>query len=158
MKEASADECRDPATRPFNYGDLDEVVDVDKECFEPLLRYDRRVFESIIELGDRVVFYVAECDGRIIGYALAVVEDNECHLYSIAVRAKYRRRGIGTSLLMETIEACKRRGCSRMILEVAVDNTEAIGFYLKHRFRIKGIIPGYYYGVKDAFLMEKLVK
>jgi len=158
MREASADECRVPAIRLFNHGDLDEVVDVDKECFEPLLRYDRRVFESIIELGDRVVFYVAECRGRIIGYALAVVEDNECHLYSIAVRAKYRRRGIGTSLLTETIEECKRRGCSRMILEVADDNTEAIGFYLKHGFRTKGIIPGYYYGAKDALIMEKMIK
>ncbi|WP_042667537.1 hypothetical protein [Desulfurococcus amylolyticus] len=40
MREASADQCPNLLIRDFKEQDLDEVVEIDKECFEELVRYD----------------------------------------------------------------------------------------------------------------------
>ncbi|WP_157861112.1 ribosomal protein S18-alanine N-acetyltransferase [Desulfurococcus amylolyticus] len=158
MREASADQCPNPLIRDFREQDLDEVVEIDKECFEELIRYDRSVFESILSEHDgNIIFYVAACNNELVGYALSIVEDNVCHLYSIAVRRMMRGRGIGSKLLIRVIDECVKRGCGTMLLEVATDNADAISFYLGHGFKIVGFIKGYYYGIKDAYVMGRIL-
>ncbi|WP_156915433.1 hypothetical protein [Desulfurococcus amylolyticus] len=43
------------------------------------------------------------------------------------------------------------------MLEVATDNAEAISFYLGHGFKIVVFIKGYYYGIKDAYVMGRIL-
>ena len=45
--------------------------------------------------------------------------------------------------------------CERFVLEVAVDNAAAIGFYKRHGYSVVGTIPRYYMGSLDALRMSK---
>jgi ribosomal-protein-alanine N-acetyltransferase len=138
--------------RRFQRGDLEHVLKLEEECFSPEERYSRRVFELYLLLNP--IFYIAECSGEVVGYIIATVRENTCHVDSIAVREKWRRRGVGTELMNAALRDCRDRGAKRAVLEVAVDNDSAIRLYSKLGFRVKELIPGYYPG-RDAYLMER---
>jgi len=138
--------------RPFQRGDLEHVLRVEEECFNPEERYSRRVFEWYLLLNP--IFYIAECNGEVVGYIIAIIHENACHVNSLAVREKWRRRGVGTELMNMALRDCRDRGAKRAVLEVAVDNDSAIRLYSKLGFRVKELIPGYYPS-RDAYLMER---
>ncbi|BAN90691.1 ribosomal protein S18-alanine N-acetyltransferase [Aeropyrum camini] len=78
------------------------------------------------------------------------------HLVSIAVRPKFRGRGIGSMLLSETIYVMENvYKVDAIFLEVRVSNTPAIRLYEKFGFRKVRRIRGYYRDGEDAFVMVK---
>ena len=129
-------------------------------------------------------FLVAEVDGAIVGYAMSRVEETQDpvlaglideegrpliyglveprrvgHLVSIAVLREYRRRGIGSSLLAETINVMKNRyDVESIFLEVRVSNEPAIRMYKKFGFRIARRVPHYYRDGEDAYVMVLRLK
>jgi ribosomal-protein-alanine N-acetyltransferase len=137
---------------PFQREFLDDILRIEEECFNPRERYSRRVFEWYLLLDP--IFYIAECNGEIVGYILAVTYRDTCHIASIAVGEKWRRRGLGRELMSRVLSECKLQGARRAVLEVAVDNEPAISLYMKLGFRVKEVIPKYYPG-RDAYLMER---
>ena len=60
---------------------------------------------------------------------------DEGELLSIGVGPAYRRRAIGTALLRESMERCRRAGAGVMFLEVATDNRSAQALYQTVRLR-----------------------
>lgn len=142
----------DCVVKPFQHEYLEGVLRVERECFRPEERYSRYTFEWYLLL--EPVFYLAECGGEVAGYVLAVAHEDTCHVMSLAVREKWRRRGIGAELLTRALSECKSRGARRAVLEVAVDNEPALRLYLKLGFRVKELIPKYYPS-RDAYLMER---
>ncbi len=138
--------------KPFQREYLEDVLRIERECFRPEERYSKYTFEWYLLL--KPVFYLAECNGELAGYLLAIIHKDACHVLSLAVREKWRRKGIGTQLLTRTLSECKSRGARRAILEVAVDNEPALKLYLKLGFRVKELISKYYPN-RDAYLMER---
>lgn len=109
-------------------------------------------------------FLVAEVEGRVVGYIMCRVEtaftEDETikmgHVLSVAVDKDYRRRGIGTQLMLQAEENLRRdRGIDLMYLEVRVSNEPAISLYKKLGYAVLGIIPRYYADGEDAYLMYK---
>jgi ribosomal-protein-alanine N-acetyltransferase len=83
--------------------------------------------------------------GRIAGYAgLAVNGPDESWVQNIAVRRDRHRRGTGRVLLTALLAEATRRGVSRTLLEVAVDNVAAQRLYAWYGFEPVGIRRGYY--------------
>lgn len=81
------------------------------------------------------------------------------HLVSIAVRAPYRRRGIGSKLLEETIRVMREvYRTDSIYLEVRVSNEPAIRLYEKFGFRKARIVKGYYADGEDAYIMVKRLR
>ena len=81
------------------------------------------------------------------------------HLVSIAVLKEYRRRGIGSKLLEETIRASREfYDAEAIYLEVRVSNKPAISLYEKFGFKKARIIRGYYMDGEDAYVMVKRLK
>ena len=76
-------------------------------------------------------------------------------LITIDVDGAWRRRGMGHSLLEEIENRASGKGVVAVLLEVAMDNTAAQEFYVRHGFVRTGRIPGYYLGRIDALAMEK---
>jgi len=136
---------------PFESKYLDDVLVVESECFRSEDRYNRFIFNWFIARNP--LFYLLRCGNETVGYILAIIERGVCHIDSIAVKPKWRGRGLGEALLKKTLDECRVRGARRAILEVAVDNEPAIKLYLKTGFRVKGVIKGYYVD-RDAYLME----
>ena len=89
---------------------------------------------------------LAGLDGmRGVGFALCRVMRDEGELLSIGVGPVYRRRAIGSALLRESMERCRRAGAVTMFLEVATDNRSAQMLYRSFGFdrgrRARGLLP-----------------
>jgi len=88
---------------------------------------------------------LAGLDGmRGVGFALCRVVRDEGELLSIGVGPAYRRRAIGTALLRESMDRCRRVGAVAMFLEVATDNVTAQMLYQAFGFDEVGKRDGYY--------------
>jgi ribosomal protein S18 acetylase RimI-like enzyme len=76
-------------------------------------------------------------------------------LYSIAVAHGARGRGIGETLLTQAEQAARRRGATRMRLEVRQDNAAAMRLYERRGYTRFAERPGYYEDGVDAWRYEK---
>lgn len=90
--------------------------------------------------------YLAALDGdEVIGYAgLAVVPPDEAWVQNVAVRRDHQRHGVGRALLEALLAEADRRGVSKVLLEVAVDNAPAQKLYAAYGFEQIGVRRGYY--------------
>ena len=114
----------------------------------------------------RDLFLVSEINNRIVGYSVSRIEIDEGffrsnvvkrgHVISIAVLPEYRRKGVGTALMSETMKRMKERyNAEEVMLEVRVSNYPAIELYKKLGLVIVRIVPGYYMDGEDAYIMAK---
>ena len=78
-------------------------------------------------------------------------------LYSLVVHPAHEGAGIGRALLDALEAASARRGCTRMRLEVRMDNGRAKEFYERRGFRVVAPLPGYYDDGADGWRMEKIL-
>ena len=86
---------------------------------------------------------MAERDGAVIGYTYAGVEGNDYMslrgpagvLHDIVVDPAQRGHGVGRMLLDATIEALRKRGAPRVLLETAEKNEEAQRLFDRAGFR-----------------------
>lgn len=148
--------------RCFRAEDLDRVMAINMECLPE--NYSSYFY---IDLHRRFpeTFLVAEVDGQIQGYIMCRIERGFsklhtlrpmklCHVVSIAVRGSYRRRGIGTALMLAAMKNSKEEyGAGECYLEVRVSNEPAIKFYEKLGFMRVGKRRGYYMDGEDALIM-----
>mmetsp|Transcript_24512 Transcript_24512/g.38024 ORF Transcript_24512/g.38024 Transcript_24512/m.38024 type:complete len:101 (+) Transcript_24512:416-718(+) len=63
---------------------------------------------------------------------------------TITVLKAYRRYGIGSQLLAQAMEECKRGDVSKIYLHVLCSNESAIEFYKSNGFTIKEKLLNYY--------------
>jgi [ribosomal protein S18]-alanine N-acetyltransferase len=130
--------------------DLGRLARLHQACFEdPWSRADLAHllalpggFGLIARLFER---NLSGLDGmRGVGFALCRVVRDEGELLSIGVGPSYRRRSIGSALLLESLERCRRAGAVAMFLEVATDNVSAQRLYQAFGFDEVGRRDGYY--------------
>ncbi len=90
--------------------------------------------------------FFAVLNGEAVGYAgVAIDEKYNLQMNTssgwvtvIGVLKRYRKAGVGTSLMLHAIEDLKAKGMTRALLGVDDDNsTKAIGVYEKVGFRVK---------------------
>ena len=78
------------------------------------------------------------------GFILYRLAADEAEILSVAVDPAYRRRGIGKTLLENTLRQVYRDGAQSIHLEVEDSNQAAIGLYRGVEFRESGRRAGYY--------------
>jgi ribosomal-protein-alanine N-acetyltransferase len=80
----------------------------------------------------------------------------QADVLTIAVRAAFWGRGIGSALLGALLAAARERGCTEVFLEVRADNPRAHGLYLRRGFEEIGVRRSYYQpSGTDAIVMRK---
>jgi len=80
---------------------------------------------------DAELFFVAESESVVVGTVLAGFAADRGWIYSLAVRANQRRRGIGRGLLLRAERALASRGCETASLQVAQGESGTVQFYEK---------------------------
>ncbi|MHA2307462.1 MAG: GNAT family N-acetyltransferase, partial [Candidatus Hodarchaeales archaeon] len=70
-------------------------------------------------------------DNQVIGIVLGILDGEYLAILDLIVDENYRRRGIATILLSNTIEWCKRNSGKYMYLQVVKENTGAVKLYTK---------------------------
>lgn len=91
---------------------------------------------------------MAELDGRPAGFALTRAIVDEAELLLIAVHPDAQRQGVGRKLIAGVAQAAKRRGATRLFLEVR-SNNPALSLYTANGFSKVGERPNYYRGVNS---------
>lgn len=151
--------------RKFELKDLDQVVEINRKSLPE--NYPERFFRTIYsELPS--AFLVCEINGEIIGYTMARIESGlshfsifhrakKGHTVSIAIRPEYRRRGLGSRLLKESIIAMINAGANELFLEVRMSNDAAVALYQSLGYKILKEIRHYYRDFEGAYLMAQKV-
>jgi ribosomal protein S18 acetylase RimI-like enzyme len=115
--------------RPFEVADADRVLHLwdDAGIGRPWLDLRHEIAEKMERDAD--LFLVAEDDGNVVGCVMGAYDGRRGWIYHLAVDSPLQRRGIGR-LLMEAVEnAMRKRGITKVNLQVRHDNQQVVDFY-----------------------------
>lgn len=139
--------------RPWKYGDILRISEIEKECFpdEPWS------FQMLASSFDSENFYglAVEDGGEIIGYGGITVTFDTADIANVAVTEAFRKSGVGSSILRELLSIAKKKGAEKVFLEVRVSNSPAMSMYLKYGFRGVYARTRYYSNGEDCIVMTK---
>ena len=144
----------------------------DRAVIRPLRPEDAKVVAQILLRSPEAVFWpessvreVLEWKGilslaseprmEVAGFLIGRQMTDEAEVLNVAVAPENRRRGEGGALLRAAVAEFRRRGASRVFLEVRESNAAGIAFYTKHGFSKVGRRESYYRDpVEAAIVME----
>jgi len=127
-------------------GDLADVMIAMQDAFDPVFGEAWTEAQCAGVLGmPGAHLILARCGGEPAGFALLRTIAGETELLLIAVRAGFRRRGIGTALLARALAAARTDGADAMHLEVR-DGNDAVRLYQAAGFLPVGRRRHYYRG------------
>ena len=141
--------------------DLISVMEINLKTLPE--HYSDYFYESLLaELPE--AFIVAEIQGKHVGYIMCKTEYGfsnfkklgfvkKGHVVSIAVLDEFRKKGIGSVLVEESVNGVKLRKCDEFYLEVRCSNNDAVKLYEKFGFVIRQQLNAYYRDGEDAYLM-----
>jgi ribosomal-protein-alanine N-acetyltransferase len=138
--------------------DIEPLVALERRCFD--WPWGRLSFEGELcaTAADSRVAWIASASGekRMVGYIFFRFIAEEVHIFRLAVEPAWRRRGLGTRLVGECLEAARARGLSAAVLEARPSNAEAVGFYQKFGFQPVARRRGYYSDrQEDALILKR---
>jgi len=141
--------------RPARIDDLPALVDIENDVFAKD-RISRRNFRHLLTRAHAVSLVDEDRDG-LCGYITVLFRRGAgCgRLYSLAVLPRCRGRRLGEQLLAAAEQACRKRGCTSLRLEVHPDNAVAQRLYDRTGYRDFGRYPEFYEDGADALRLEK---
>jgi ribosomal-protein-alanine N-acetyltransferase len=90
----------------------------------------------------------------VAGYIVGRIGADELHINNVAVRDRYRRRGLGRALLNLILKEGKRSKIPAAFLELRAGNSAALALYEECGFRVTARRSRYYSDpVEDALVM-----
>lgn len=146
---------------PMRVADVDAVMEVERRSFPT--PWSRHAFMAELLDNDRAHYMVArlpvETGGAVVGYIGLWLIAGEGHITNVAVHPDFRGKGIGERLMRAIEELVKKRGATRMTLEVRVSNDVAQRLYRKLGYIAAGIRRRYYRdNDEDAIIMWKEIE
>lgn len=101
--------------------------------------------------GRTLMWVVADTQGELIGQAFVMLKSGDreaadgvhrAYVFSFRVKAKWRNKGIGSSLMQFVEQDLKQRGFRFVTLNVAKENEGALRLYQHLGYRVVGSRPG----------------
>jgi len=161
-KPRPATDLKDIAIMRMSEHDLLEVVEIEEQS--GLSRWGWVAYYAELQSGNRELMLVARPmhssivqSGPIAGYIVARETAGELHINNVAVRAEYRRRGIGAALLDRVLQEACRRKANTVLLEVRSANLAAQALYEKSGFRAIARRANYYSEPREDAVVMSLV-
>lgn len=139
--------------RELTAADAEAVSRIEEASFS--MPWKVQDFLEMVE-ADYAHYYVAETEGEIAGCCGIRNMAGEGEITNVVVAEKFRRRGIGRSLMEYMLKEASALGIGDCTLEVRVSNTAAIHLYESLGFKGEGVRPGFYEKPReDALIMWK---
>jgi ribosomal-protein-alanine N-acetyltransferase len=137
---------------PMQAGDLDAVQRIERASFTtPWPAY---AYRQEIETNRLAHYIVARAGDDIVGFAGMWMMVDQAHITTFAVDPKWRRKGIGSQMVVALLQMARPLGARQATLEVRLSNLAARHLYEKFSFRPVGIRPRYYSdNGEDALIM-----
>jgi len=130
--------------------DVDLITEILQSDFDEF--WTPSILETEI-LNPDSTYIVAKRNDEIAGFAGVWDDTYNMHITNIAVKKRYRHKGIGETLLKKLIQITKEENKETITLEVNEQNTIAQNLYLKNGFKIIWKRKKYYNGTNDAIIM-----
>jgi ribosomal-protein-alanine N-acetyltransferase len=115
-------------------------------------------YHKELQSPEDVIMLVARADSAgdaVVGFIVSRLIGSELHVYNVAVRPEFRRRGIAAGLIEAALEWGQRNGAALAFLEVREGNSAAQSLYRGCGFQVAGRRRQYYAApVEDALLMS----
>ena len=145
--------------------DLLAVVEIEETC--GLSRWGWDAYYNELAQGRGALMLVArpshfdheeQGGAAVLGFIAARSTLDEVHINNVAVRPRFRRRGIGLALLERVLMDGARMGARKAILEVRAGNAVAQALYGRQGFEVVGRRRDYYADPpEDALVMSALI-
>lgn len=141
--------------RNATIADLDALVALEDACFDDD-RISRRQFRHLLSRGHAALF-VADDDGGLAGSLVLLFSRGTAtaRLYSIAVSARARGRGIARALIARAEAEAWHQERPWMRLEIRKDNAASMRLFESLGYRRIGSRVDYYADHMDAWRYEK---
>jgi ribosomal-protein-alanine N-acetyltransferase len=151
-------EKSDIVLRGYESRDLDAIVELDAECFEPPFRFSKAAMRRFTEAKSAWAV-VAESEVALAGFCIVHLEPAESlnvgYVVTIDVAAGFRRRGLGEQMLAAGEAWVRASGGAGIMLHVFVKNNTAVRFYERLGYKRVGGQPGFYGPGIDAAMYWK---
>lgn len=145
---------RDLAIRRLGFGDLPQVIAIERRAFPAPWSLAMFVLELSKQSG---ICLAAEIDGTLVGYLICSRYAHIWHVMNVAVDPAHQRRGVASALLRALFREADAPG-AEYTLEVRPSNTAAIRLYERFGFRVEGRRKAYYHDNReDALVMWRRV-
>lgn len=135
---------------------LEKLFEIECQCFDQEAFTKRQIAFLLTDYN--TIGLIAKADSDVAGFIIAQVEVEDDllygHIITINVSPPYRRKGIGSRLLLETEAILKQRGITECRLEVREDNSAALKLYQKSKYQKIGVLEKYY-GHKHGLYLKK---
>lgn len=134
---------------------IPHVVAIEQQVYDQ--PWSGGLFES--ELGQHDRHYItAWSEGvvrrSLLGYGGVMLAVDEAHITTVVVDPAVQRRGIGSIIMLDLLDAAIRMGAGAATLEVRAGNVGAQRLYSGFGFAPVGVRPGYYAASnEDAIIM-----
>ncbi|MDY0235032.1 MAG: ribosomal protein S18-alanine N-acetyltransferase [Gudongella sp.] len=132
--------------------DIDQVINIENESFS--IPWSKEALEKEVSKNELAIYLVAEVEEKVAGYGGFWKILDEAHITNIAVKDKFRGKGIGDAILMGIVDYCDTNDIPYITLEVRSSNIVAQNLYKKYDFKVEGVRPRYYTdNNEDAIIM-----
>ena len=140
--------------REANAFDLPVFVSLDKELF-PYSPWSASQYKEEFSSPTRHFVVAVDQAQSIVGYAGVFAPGAaEADILTVGVVSEHRGKGIAKALMALITEWAKAQGTTAMMLEVKVDNSEAIGLYESLGYSKLNIRKDYFGTGLDALVMR----
>jgi [ribosomal protein S18]-alanine N-acetyltransferase len=136
--------------RDMQENDVPYIWDIEQTSFPA--PWFKESFLSEME-NKHSILKVAVFVDKVIGYFCANCLEHESYILKLAVHPDFRRQGVATILMHETMKELKEKGCVFMYLKVRESNSGARQFYDLFRFQIETVRKKYYDNPDEDALM-----
>lgn len=133
--------------------DIEFITEIEKLSFPTPWSHELIREEILFPLSLNLV---ATINDFVVGYVLSWLIPPEVHILNLAIEPKYRNKGVGRRIMESLFDEALKKGATKFTLEVRNENVNAITFYQRFGFVVKGIRKGYYQDTgEDAIIMWK---
>jgi ribosomal-protein-alanine N-acetyltransferase len=140
--------------RVANVFDLPVFVSLDKELF-PYSPWSTSQYKEEFSSPTRHFVVAIDADQNIVGYAgVFAPGSTEADVLTVGVIPSHRGQGIARQLMALITDWAKQQGSIAMMLEVKVDNFDAIGLYDSLSYSKINVRKDYFGAGLDALVMR----
>ncbi len=126
----------------MNSADVPAVAALDQKLFSAECWTEEDFYLSLKDPAR--LFFAAYIRDTLVGFCGLQQSYEQGDVLTVGVDPAYRRRGIGSELLIALIDTFREQGGTNLFLEVRASNLSAIKLYEKHGFRQTGVRRNYY--------------
>ena len=123
--------------KPIKKCDLLRFIEIEKEVFD----YSLSIEEFENNFNKKMIKIWKISTRKIIGFVIFYHVKDEIEIIQICILKSYQRKNYG-SLIIDKMK--QLINIKKIFLEVSVENSQAINFYLKNGFKKIGIRKAYY--------------